>query len=180
MEAIILAGGLLLAWCKRRLVRGTNNASIASWRLQAGLPVTSVPRKRWIHRLARRVRWSRPIARLERFKRETLPWVLLVVVAVLLLGGIWRWISPGMYHWSTRTVTTAVQDRLSALAGLEALEFDLVDTGNTLRANGLKPMEHIADISSRLIVNKAAMKMKHGPVTSFVEEMEAAVAARQD
>ena len=69
---------------------------------------------------------------------------------------------------------------LGPLVGLSDRIVDLVDTGNTLRANGLKPMEHIADISSRLIVNKAAMKMKHGPVTSFVEEMEAAVAARQD
>ena len=35
---------------------------------------------------------------------------------------------------------------------------DIVDTGNTLVANGLEPREHIADISSRLIVNKASMK----------------------
>jgi ATP phosphoribosyltransferase len=51
----------------------------------------------------------------------------------------------------------------------------LVDTGNTLRANGLEPLEHIADISSRLIVNKAAMKMKHARVKAFIERMAAAV-----
>ena len=38
---------------------------------------------------------------------------------------------------------------------------DIVDTGNTLKANGLEPWDEIADISSRLIVNKASMKMKH-------------------
>jgi len=52
---------------------------------------------------------------------------------------------------------------------------DVVDTGNTLRANGLEPLEHIADISSRLIVNKASMKMKHAAVKAFVAHMESAV-----
>jgi ATP phosphoribosyltransferase len=52
---------------------------------------------------------------------------------------------------------------------------DVVDTGNTLRANGLVPMEHIADISSRLIVNKASMKMKHKRIQSFIEHIRKAV-----
>lgn len=50
---------------------------------------------------------------------------------------------------------------LAPLVGLADRIVDLVDTGNTLRANGLQPLETIMDISSRLIVNKAAMKMKH-------------------
>jgi ATP phosphoribosyltransferase len=50
---------------------------------------------------------------------------------------------------------------LAPLVGLADYIVDVVDTGNTLKANGLAPLEHIADISSRLIVNKAAMKMKH-------------------
>jgi ATP phosphoribosyltransferase len=51
----------------------------------------------------------------------------------------------------------------------------LVDTGNTLRANGLMPLEHVADISSRLIVNKAAMKMKHARVKHLIELFRAAL-----
>jgi len=50
---------------------------------------------------------------------------------------------------------------LGPIVGLADLIVDGVDTGNPLKANGLKPMDHIADISSRLVVNKAAMKMKH-------------------
>ncbi|RZU97893.1 ATP phosphoribosyltransferase [Spiribacter vilamensis] len=50
---------------------------------------------------------------------------------------------------------------LAPLVGLSDLIVDLVDTGNTLRANGLEPLEHIADISSRLVVNKASMKLRH-------------------
>lgn len=46
---------------------------------------------------------------------------------------------------------------------------DIVDTGNTLRANGLEPREHIADISSRLIVNKASMKMKHSLIQAVID-----------
>ncbi|TNE78285.1 MAG: ATP phosphoribosyltransferase [Gammaproteobacteria bacterium] len=53
---------------------------------------------------------------------------------------------------------------------------DIVDTGNTLRANGLEPRESIADISSRLIVNKAAMKVKHGQLQGIIDCLRQAVA----
>ncbi|MGE0384870.1 MAG: ATP phosphoribosyltransferase [Gammaproteobacteria bacterium] len=66
---------------------------------------------------------------------------------------------------------------LAPLVGLADRIVDLVDTGNTLRANGLAPLEHIADISSRLVVNKAAFKIKHARIRGFVDEMRAAVAA---
>jgi ATP phosphoribosyltransferase len=56
---------------------------------------------------------------------------------------------------------------------------DIVDTGNTLRANGLEPRQTIADISSRLIVNKAAMKMKHSLIQPLLEELAGALAERQ-
>lgn len=46
---------------------------------------------------------------------------------------------------------------------------DIVDTGNTLRANGLEEREFIADISSRLIVNKASMKMKHRQIQAIID-----------
>lgn len=52
---------------------------------------------------------------------------------------------------------------------------DLVDTGNTLKANGLEPLEHICDISSRLIINKASMKMKHKSIQSLIDSIAAAV-----
>ncbi|MHA1567909.1 MAG: ATP phosphoribosyltransferase [Alphaproteobacteria bacterium] len=64
---------------------------------------------------------------------------------------------------------------LAPLVGLADRIVDLVDTGNTLKANGLAPLEHMADISSRLIVNKAAMKMKHDRVKAFIDRMEEAV-----
>jgi len=66
---------------------------------------------------------------------------------------------------------------LAPLVGLADRIVDVVDTGNTLKANGLAPLEHIADISSRLVVNKASMKMKHARITEFIAQLKAAVAA---
>ena len=63
---------------------------------------------------------------------------------------------------------------LAPLVGLADRIVDVVDTGNTLRANGLVPLEHIADISSRLIVNKAAMKMKHERIAGLIALIKAA------
>ena len=67
---------------------------------------------------------------------------------------------------------------LAPLVGLADLIVDLVESGSTLKANGLVPLEHIADISSRLVVNKASWKMKHGTVMGLIETLRAAVAAR--
>ena len=62
---------------------------------------------------------------------------------------------------------------LAPLVGLADCIVDLVDTGNTLKANGLEPRELILSISSRLIVNKAAMKMKHQAIQSLIDQFEA-------
>jgi ATP phosphoribosyltransferase len=52
---------------------------------------------------------------------------------------------------------------------------DIVDTGNTLKANGLQPGEQIAEISSRLIVNRAAMKTKFSAIQEIVDALADAV-----
>ena len=64
---------------------------------------------------------------------------------------------------------------LAPIVGLADYIVDVVDTGNTLKANGLQPLEHIADISSRLVVNKASMKMKHARIQQFIDSVQAAV-----
>ncbi len=52
---------------------------------------------------------------------------------------------------------------------------DIVDTGNTLKANGLEAREMIAEISSRVIVNKAAMKTKYPEIKQILSAIEEAV-----
>lgn len=64
---------------------------------------------------------------------------------------------------------------LAPLVGLADLIVDLVDTGNTLKANGLEPIEDINVISSRLIVNKAAMKTQSVAIRGFVNALSEVV-----
>jgi ATP phosphoribosyltransferase len=65
---------------------------------------------------------------------------------------------------------------LAPLVGLSDLIVDLVESGNTLKANGLVPLQHIADISSRLVVNKASWKMKHATVMQLLDALREATA----
>ena len=64
---------------------------------------------------------------------------------------------------------------LAPIMGLADHIVDIVDTGNTLRANGLEPLDLIAEISSRIIVNKASMKMKHGQIAEILQALKTAV-----
>ena len=63
---------------------------------------------------------------------------------------------------------------LAPLVGLADAIVDLVATGNTLRANGLVEYETIAEISTRLVVNKASLKMKHDAVMHWVNRFREA------
>jgi len=67
---------------------------------------------------------------------------------------------------------------LAPLVGLADKIIDVVDTGNTLKANGLEAQELIATISSRLIVNKASMKMKHARIKMLIDQLAEAVERR--
>lgn len=64
---------------------------------------------------------------------------------------------------------------LAPLVGMADLIVDLVSTGGTLKANGLAPLEHIGDISSRLVVNKAAMKTRYALVQQVLTRLGDAV-----
>lgn len=66
---------------------------------------------------------------------------------------------------------------LAPLVGLSDLIVDVVDTGATLKANGLEPLEHISDISSRLIVNRASMKVRHSRIHEILDRIAGAVSA---
>ena len=63
---------------------------------------------------------------------------------------------------------------LAPLVGLSDAIVDVVSTGNTLRANDLKEVEAIMDISSRLIVNQAALKLKRERLQPIIDAFERA------
>jgi ATP phosphoribosyltransferase len=66
---------------------------------------------------------------------------------------------------------------LAPLAGLADAIVDLVSTGSTLKANNLVAVEHIIDISSRLIVNQAALKLKREKIVPILDAFARAVEA---
>lgn len=68
---------------------------------------------------------------------------------------------------------------LAPIMGLADRIVDIVDTGNTLRANGLEPMEHIADISSRFVVGQPSMKMKYRQIQPILDQLASAIASRR-
>ncbi len=61
---------------------------------------------------------------------------------------------------------------LAPIVGLANCIVDLVDTGNTLKANGLIALDHIHDISSRLIVNSASFNTKHNEINRWIAKIE--------
>ena len=64
---------------------------------------------------------------------------------------------------------------LAPLTGLADAIVDLVSTGNTLKANQLIEVEHIMDISARLVVNQASLKLKQAPIRGLIDALAAAV-----
>ena len=66
---------------------------------------------------------------------------------------------------------------LAPLVGMADAIVDLVSSGGTLKANHLVAVEHIMDISSRMVVNQAALKLKHAEIQPLLDQFAAAVAA---
>ncbi|MDD3884952.1 MAG: ATP phosphoribosyltransferase [Gallionella sp.] len=64
---------------------------------------------------------------------------------------------------------------LAPLVGLADAIVDLVSSGGTLKANNLQAVEHIADISSRLVVSQAALKLKHATIQPMLDAFAQAI-----
>ena len=64
---------------------------------------------------------------------------------------------------------------LAPLTGMADAIVDLVSTGSTLKANKLVEVEHIMDISARLVVNQAALKLKQAPIRAIIDAFAGAI-----
>lgn len=62
---------------------------------------------------------------------------------------------------------------LAPIVGLADVIVDIVETGATLRANGLEVLEDICPLSARIIVNRVSMKMEHARIMSIIEQLRA-------
>ncbi|HML10399.1 MAG TPA: ATP phosphoribosyltransferase [Stellaceae bacterium] len=88
-------------------------------------------------------------------------------------------------HFASRGVQAEVINlhgavELAPIIGLCQHIVDLVQTGNTLRANGLVEIEHIADITSRLIVNRPALKTRPDEVGYWIDALRTVTAQRKE
>ncbi len=62
---------------------------------------------------------------------------------------------------------------LAPLVGLSEVIVDIVETGSTLRENGLEVLEEIMPLSARMVVNQVSMKMEHERITRLIRELRA-------
>jgi ATP phosphoribosyltransferase len=88
-------------------------------------------------------------------------------------------------HFAARGVQAEVINlhgavELAPVIGLCRHIVDLVQTGSTLKANGLVVVEHIADVTSRLIVNRTALKTRPDEVGYWIETLRRVVQARRE
>ena len=95
-----------------------------------------------------------------------------------------KFVNVARAHYSARGIQANIIKlygamELAPIMNLADEIVDIVDTGNTLKANGMRPLEHIADVSSRLIVNKASMRTRNPIIALLIEQISTAVASRQ-
>ncbi|MFQ6021660.1 MAG: ATP phosphoribosyltransferase [Acidiferrobacterales bacterium] len=91
-----------------------------------------------------------------------------------------KYVKTTRRHFAAKGIQTDIirlygSMELAPLVGLSDRIVDLVHTGQTLKANGLVEVEHIADISARLVANKASAKMKHAAVKALLRQLAEAV-----
>jgi ATP phosphoribosyltransferase len=91
-----------------------------------------------------------------------------------------KYVSTAKEHFATKGVHVDLiklygSMELAPLAGLSEVIVDLVSSGATLKANQLVEVEEIMDISSRLVVNQAALKVKHDLLQPVIEAFTGAV-----
>jgi ATP phosphoribosyltransferase len=68
---------------------------------------------------------------------------------------------------------------LAPIVGLSEVIVDIVETGSTLRENGLEVLEEICSLSARMVVNEVSMKMEHERITKIIRDLKEAVANKQ-
>ena len=64
---------------------------------------------------------------------------------------------------------------LAPIVGLSEVIVDIVETGSTLRENGLVVLEEVCPLSARMVVNQVSMKMEHERITALIEKLKGAL-----
>ena len=61
---------------------------------------------------------------------------------------------------------------LAPIVGLSEVIVDIVETGSTLRENGLTVLEEVCALSARMVVNQVSMKMEHERITKIIQQLK--------
>ena len=61
---------------------------------------------------------------------------------------------------------------LAPIVGLSEVIVDIVETGSTLRENGLTVLEEVCPLSARMVVNQVSMKMEHERITKIIQQLK--------
>ena len=89
------------------------------------------------------------------------------------------------YFYNTKHQTVEIiklngSVELAPIVGLSEVIVDIVETGSTLKENGLQVLEEICPLSARVVVNEVSMKMEHERITKLVKDMKKIVSAHQE
>lgn len=69
---------------------------------------------------------------------------------------------------------------LAPIVGLSEVIVDIVETGSTLKENGLEVLEEICQLSARVVVNQVSMKMEHARITKMINDLREVLIEKQD
>lgn len=89
------------------------------------------------------------------------------------------------YFYNTKHQTVEIiklngSVELAPIVGLSEVIVDIVETGSTLKENGLKVLEEICPLSARVVVNEVSMKMEHERITRLVKDLKKIISANQE
>ena len=84
------------------------------------------------------------------------------------------------YFYNTKHQTVEIiklngSIELAPIVGLSEVIVDIVETGSTLRENGLEVLEEVCPLSARMVVNQVSMKMEHERITDIIEKLKGAL-----
>lgn len=84
------------------------------------------------------------------------------------------------YFYNTKNQTVEIiklngSIELAPIVGLSEVIVDIVETGSTLRENGLQVLEEVCPLSARMVVNQVSMKMEYERITSVIEKLKGAL-----
>ena len=68
---------------------------------------------------------------------------------------------------------------LAPIVGLSEVIVDIVETGSTLRENGLSVLEEVVPLSARMVVNQVSMKMENERITKLITDLKSVLSSQE-